>query len=596
MAGDVRATFAIDLEDGTSGSAEAAAKALEQLRGSIDGGKKELRAMQAAMKSLQGGTSVNIEAFRKLKSRIDAQKQSVAEAQTKFVELGGSFDVVKRKSPVSFFDKLKEAAGGVPGPLGKTIGRLGNLKGIMAAGAIAAGIFLIAKAMVAVASAAVNAASSLLKYGVAQADARRSELLRLDGLTRLRNVFGAAAGSASEVQGAIDRVSAGSALGRSQIAGYAEQLYRMGLRGGNLSEALDGMAIRSVALGERFGRSFAGMAAATARAGGSVHALTESVRTRLGGLASKHMLSLSVQSAKLKESVTAIFSGLKIEGFLTALRSITELFSQNTASGRALKEIAEGIFQPMLDVAAELGPVMRRFFQGVIIGALKLDILFQNLRIVFKAALGGRYLFDSANSMSSALKLGEMALFGIAGVAAVAAAAVVALAAPFIAAAAWGYFLAKTIDEAVTSILQTTSKWYDAGRNLVRGFVNGIKSAVSSVGDTVRNLATRARDALIGALGIRSPSRVFAELGIQIPRGLEQGIGRGEASVGETVGRLVEEPDAPVSAGGNRSVSIAIGDIHISGGGSDPASHARAFVDELSRALEGVGIQMGAAT
>ena len=63
---DQTATVAIELEDQVSGAAESAAGALKQLRDQIDADKRALTQMQAAMRNLQGGTVVNIQAVRSI--------------------------------------------------------------------------------------------------------------------------------------------------------------------------------------------------------------------------------------------------------------------------------------------------------------------------------------------------------------------------------------------------------------------------------------------------------------------------------------------------------------------------------------------------
>lgn len=71
-----------------------------------------------------------------------------------------------------------------------------------------------------------------------------------------------------------------------------------------------------------------------------------------------------------------------------------------------------------------------------------------------------------------------------------------------------------------------------AGADLIRGFVHGIESAAGDIIGAIRSAIT---DRLPGfvkkALGINSPSRVFAELGRSIPEGMAQGILSGQGAV-----------------------------------------------------------------
>src|SRR5690606_20328193 len=94
----------------------------------------------------------------------------------------------------------------------------------------------------------------------------------------------------------------------------------------------------------------------------------------------RQMLDLNVQSMKLRENFARIADGLKIEGLLKSLNMVTELFSQTTASGRAMRTIFRGIFQPMINSVEYLGPLAKRFMQGMIIGGLLLTIGFLKVK------------------------------------------------------------------------------------------------------------------------------------------------------------------------------------------------------------------------
>ncbi len=594
MATPTTATFAVELQDKTSGPASDAASALSKLRDKIDGDTKALREMQAAMKRLQGGTSVNVQAFRELQGKIEAQKSKIAENEAAFVALGGSFDRVKRKKPGSFFDDLKESAAGVPGPLGGVLQKMGGLSGLVAGGIIAAGIFAIGAALVALTAAAVATAGALARYGLAQADARRNELLRLEGLTKLRRRYGQVAGSATEMQAAIDRASGSTALGRGKVEEYASHLYRAGLRGENLNVALEAMAIRGSVLGDRYAHAFAGMAAGAARTGRSVRGLADDVKARLGGLAARQMLSLEVQSSKLHENLNRLFGDLRIEGFLGAINEIGQLFSQSTATGRALKTILETLFNPLFDAAGEGAPLVKRFFQGMVIAAQKLVIAILRVRLWFKRTFGDSEILSGMDKQRWALVLGKTAFFGLAFAigATVAALALLAFAllAPWVAL----FMLGMAIGKLTETLWNKAAEWKEAGVRLVDGLVQGIRGAVGRVTNAVKGLARAARDALARALQIRSPSRVFANLGLQIPAGLAAGVERGAPIAEGAVSEMVEAPSELGAGRSSSSVVVSIGDVHVHGAGEGAAELARSVRDELLRLLEGAAVHMGA--
>ena len=70
----------------------------------------------------------------------------------------------------------------------------------------------------------------------------------------------------------------------------------------------------------------------------------------------------------------------------------------------------------------------------------------------------------------------------------------------------------------------------DIGRQIVTGLIDGIQAKLSAAKDAVMNLGATVRDGLKNLLGIRSPSRVFADLGGFLGDGLSHGM---RASLGE---------------------------------------------------------------
>lgn len=661
---DAQATFALNLEDGTSDAATSAAKALTQLRGQIDADTKALRDMQRAMKNLQGGTAVNIAQARELKEQIAGKKASIAQAQSAYLGLGGTFGKVSRggRDTRSTFALLAQAAKGMPGPLGVLVQRFGSLKGLLVGGAIALGIVGIVAGLGLLVAATAAAAAGLLRYGIAQADARRSELLRIEGLTKIRNIYGLAAGNAGEMQSAIDRVSGSVALGRDKVAQYSEQLYRMGLRGANLEAALEGVAIKAATQGDAQAKMFAGWAAGAARTGQSVRRLADDVKARLGGIAARQMLALDVQSAKLRENFSALFSGLKLEGFLKALGSITELFSQNTATGRALKLMLETLFQPLIGTAESAAPIMKRFFQGMTIAALRTGIVVLQLRNWFRRTFGDPEVLKGFDATTAALEAGKWALGALAlglilatGLAAglavklgamlvpvlitaavkmwALAGAGLALASPFLLGAlaigllaAAAFMLYRAFADANWTGLGDqildglglldlvnawrSISWTGLGGQIVDGLVTGVAGSAGQLLSAVQELAANAWTGFKKRLGIASPSKAFAQLGLAIPQGVSAGIGRGKPALQRSVRSVVEVPRVPALAGDDASggmapsstqrsgapVTFTFGDIHVHSQSSEPRAMALDFRRELERVLEGVALELGART
>jgi hypothetical protein len=626
---DHTATFAVKLEDGTSAPALNAAKAFSQLQDTLAADTKALAEMQKAMKNLNAGTSVNIEQANKLRAAMAAKRDAIAQSTAAILELGGSLtraapkaakveqSIVKIGAAVaktdpkvdhlgktmaqtkpktekvtSAFEQLTKQANAMPGPLGAILGRFSSLSGLLAGGALAVGVMAVATAVIALTAAMAAAIATLASYGIAQANARRSELLRLEGLTKMRFWYKAAAGSATEMQKVIDQVSDSSSLGRGEITKYTEQLYRMGLRGNNLSEALEGVAIKAATQGDAAANAFAGMAAGAALSGRSIHAMTEKVKTRLGGIAAKKMLDLNVQIEKMRENFDALFRDLKIEGLLTAMREVGKVFSQSTVTGRALKTTIEGVVQVVTDGLADAAPYAKRFFQGMVIGALLLGIVFLQLRKSFRETFGG----DSKkglDGMNLALDAGILLVSMLVAAVAVLAAIAVVLAAPFIALAALVYGLAIAV-LAVWDWLKTLD-WKAIGSFIIDGILTGLKYGAQLIAPAMTALGTAAWKAFSSVLGIHSPSKVFAELGRAIPEGVAVGVEEGAPTAQSAVESAVGVPKGGGAGGGARGAALSIGELHFhAANDSQPRAMAEDFRRELERVLEGLAISLGA--
>ncbi len=600
MAEDARATFAVELEDETSGAATSAAEACAKLKEKIDADTAALRQMQAAMRNLKSATNVSASAVSELKDRIDAQKATIGAAQAKYLQLGGTFEKVSTQGSTSM-GKLLGATKKLPGPLGMVANAVEDLGDLLSGGgAAAAGMVLIAAASLILVAGLVAGAVALGRYALAQADASRSELLRLESITSLDEAVGASTARAESMAKAISRVSDTVALSRSEIEGLSSSLFRAGLRGAELDHALEGMAITQSVQGSDAAKSFQRQAVAAARAGRSVRALSDDVRTRLGGIARRQMLSLDVQSRKLSEHLSSIFADLPIEKLLEGLHSVVELFSQSTTTGRALKTIVESIFGPLLEDVDAITPIVKRFFQGMVRAALLGGIAIYRVRNALRDTFGGVQFLEGIDAMKVALYGGMLVMSLLAGAAITLAIAiglvligVLLLLAPFILV---GYAVYKLV-EAFTELYDWLSaiNWSGLGESLINGLVRGIESGREAVMSAVRGVADAATGALSDALGIASPSRVFAELGRQVPRGFAVGVEAEAAIAGDAVADMAPASGLAIGGAGG-AVTVSVGDIHVHVGSGNPDEIVEAIDDKIAALFERLGIELGGAT
>ncbi len=589
-----RATFAVELKDETSRPALDAARSLVELKTRLEAGTAKLREMQAAMARLKSGSNVSIESVKRLKDQIDAQKASVSSMQEKWLSLGGAFGATKKgtEGAASGLDKLLEGARSLGGPLGTAASGVSALRASAVAGpmfAFAGALAAIVTATIAVAAATAALVVQLASYAFASANARRNEMLRLEGLMTLRRYNVGAAGSARELGEAIDRVSAGSSLGRQEVTGYGEQLYRAGFRGSELSAALEAVGTTASVQGDRYAQRFISMARHTRSVGGSVRELADTVRQRIGGIAQRQALDFDVQMERLRENFGHLFDGLDIEPALRGLRAVTSLFSQQSVFGRSLALIFQTLFNPLLRGSEDAGTAMRHFLIGALVSVLRLGTAVLRIRNGFMRTFGP-VTVDQVMLLRGAFLLGASAAALLAVALIPVAVAVIAIGA-FMAAPIVALYTMWRLFQSFASWLDSSrASWGDAGKRLVDGFAQGIRNALPTARGAVMGLAGMATGALRSALDIHSPSRVFARLGREIPRGLAVGIESESGAADGAAGDMV----APRAPRGGSGGGVTIGEIHVHTNGGDGPSIAESIREQLVLALRGLATETGA--
>lgn len=99
---------------------------------------------------------------------------------------------------------------------------------------------------------------------------------------------------------------------------------------------------------------------------------------------------------------------------------------------------------------------------------------------------------------------------------------------------------------AISSIISTCkeglanigSEFVSIGSNIISGLVSGIKSGISSVGSAISDVVSSAVSKAKKALGIHSPSKVFAEIGMYSDEGLAKGLIKYSNVVTEAAGNV----------------------------------------------------------
>lgn len=110
--------------------------------------------------------------------------------------------------------------------------------------------------------------------------------------------------------------------------------------------------------------------------------------------------------------------------------------------------------------------------------------------------------------------------------------------------AIWGAFLQivslfSGLKDRILSALSGIGWWlWNAGKALVRGFINGISSMAQDIRDASKNIGYVAKNAVKAALGIRSPSKIFYEFGQLSMLGLYQGLDTGWQDVNKYISKI----------------------------------------------------------
>ena len=372
-------------------------------------------------------------------------------------------------------------------------------------------------------------------------------------------------------------------IARKELTTMAETLAKTGLRGDKLSDALDKAAIKAAKL--KFGPDF-----------------------------EAEMLSLDNQTTRFKSNLSGLFGGLKIDALLKGLALLINLFDESTASGKAIKVVFESLFQPLVDGAAGAAPKIERFFIQAEILALRALIAIKpygsTILLIGKAFLIGVAIITG-------VVLGAFALL------AVAIGAVVATVGALI----YGFYtLATSISESGASAEKAVTGAFgsvrdaitgaidfiksislaEIGTQLIQGLINGITGAGSALIASVKGVVTDAIAAAKNALGIHSPSTVFAEIGVQTGAGMQVGIesstpGVQGALAGMTSSTTSTAPGnasspGPQQAGGGKS-GASLENVIFNFYGVKDAEQAKGdFSEMLTRILEGDAAQLGTQT
>lgn len=583
---DATAKFAVQLEDETSGAADAAAGALDKLERSILRDQKSLKDLERTMKAMQKASVVNIDAFKSLSEKIESKRNAIASASHDFLALGGSFGEARTRAREGAA-AAKALAAGMAALTGPAKAAAPAAKAVERTGAAAAGAspkladFKDAiegggGAMPPFVKNLIEGTQALGPLGVAISAVAFSLVGLGIAAGALFKLGGMALAAQEELEGvsqAAINVAKRSPIARTEIAKLSAELEKTGLKGAALEQALE----KKVA--EKYGKD-----------------------------ATRSMRSLSVQFAKAKENASLLFMGVKTDRMLAAVGKLLAFLDDSTVQGKALKALIETILNPIFDGIGRAGPAAKAFFEGMIIGALMVAIAILKVKKRLEDVIGLKLDLGAIDwtklgiaVMFAAAALGVVvgAIGLVVGLILASVAVVGLLAFAFGTLVVQGAKAVAALPAAIGSVLNflvsRVSAMADAGRQFAAGLAEGIRSGLSEVVNAALSLATGAVDAIKSKLKIASPSKLGQDIGGNFGGSIAMGaegetgtvqaaaIGLGEALIPPQRGSAAAAPSA--------GQTITIEQLTISGidGADDPAFLAK-MTEAFQQALALAGV------
>lgn len=540
--------------------ADAAAASHEALRkGALNvkfAAEEAAKAEAAAAEKTKLAKAAEIAATKKAEAAAveAAKKAKEAAAEKAKAEKAAASEQAKADAKAKGTGKLGDIAqafgklGGEAGGAGQSIlgfagsfGKLGSAMG--SAGPYVA----IALAIVAIGTAAIATTIAIGKWGVSMADANRSQGLLMDGIARSSEGGG-------QLADTIDNLTTEVPATRAELMAMAGTLADTGLRGDELSAALETAAIKAARL--KFGPDF-----------------------------KEEMLSLSFQAKKLDENLAATFGGLKIDGLLKGLQTLGALFDSSTESGGALKFLFETLFQPLIDGVTAAIPKVERLFLYAVILALQAYIALKPYVGIIEA-------------VGKALLIGAAILVGIFAAAIAVVIVNIALLVAYFAAVTYAlYKIGYAVGEALIWIgkllYAVTFGDKDVGHDMVMGLVNGILNAGGAVVDAMVGVVKNGYTAVTKFLKLGSPSKLMMDVGSDTAEGFTGGVEDGSGGAQGAMEAMVAPPAATASAmsGAAGGAAIVIQQMIVQG--ENAKELAQDFIEQITRLLEGDARSLG---
>lgn len=602
---------------------------------------ERIEQLKNGIKSIE--TKPAVRQFKDLETSLKHTESAVASNQSKYLALGG--DMTKMGDKVkSGFDQFAEGADQAGLGIGGLKQKFEALKALGPAGAIAAIVITV----IALGAALAKATFDLAKFALEAGDAARSTSILMEAAT-------GSSGGAKEMGAMVRRLRNDFASSREEIAGMALELRRSGLEGRDLERTVRLVGISTKTMGDAAGgilkglidkghltkrfvlnpfdlrgtglkyeeiakqvAKMTGRTIATAKGAllngqvkltDGIAALEAAVKIRFGDLAKRQLLALPVQLERAKENLKDIFAGINPDKFLTGFSKLLGLLDETTESGKALRMAAKTVFQPLLDNASAVFPLLRGFIMGTMIAIVNLGIVVLKTYLWFKKTFGDSSLFGGLDGVKIASYAGAAAIYvlvgGIGLLTAALFGAIVAVAvitAPFWSMAYAIYRVVKAIGDLRDALKAkfTTPSLDSTNVDTAKGITDGIKSSAPAVNTAFAALADGGVQAYRKELEMASPSKRMEDESYNIGTGAAKGIDASRDVVAASMSRLVDPSDAAPAQGtmaqtngGSWSFQTMFGPGSIVVNATDGKVDNKSFMEQLTELIENINRQGG---
>jgi hypothetical protein len=398
-------------------------------------------------------------------------------------------------------------------------------------------------------------------------------------LSRIQNSLTAIAGAESlvegggeKVRGMLAKLNEASQKG-TKVRFSVAQLAGTGVTEEELLKHL-GMTPRAFELARK-----AGTVTGTQIADAMVAALGEKAAGPLAG----QMGELSTITTKAKDVFLRLFESVNVKPLVEGIKQFFSVFDEANPSGRVVKDMIVGAFDAVFRVAGKVFEFLKSAFLHLMIWGLEVDIwlkpIIRHFREWFESVNGAHILMTALKGIGIvigvlAVALGVVVAVGIAVTSAMTIAATAVIG--FVA------YLIGMVPKAGEALGDLVYKAVQAAKDFIGGFVDGIKNGVGLVVEAVKHMGSSAWNAIKGALGISSPSKLMFEAGLNVSRGMSGGISAGTPEVESASSGMVMAA-VPRGGGGGGTSTITIGDIvvHVDGAYGKDAHEIGAAVAEV---------------